>query len=153
MCELEHDAAKGQSGIRRDCSFERPLPRRKPQRSIKSAATARKCCISNSCMCIGPLSPHSVSSVGVRRTAASLSGRPTGDGDLRRKSGCNSWRMFDFSSITPGATGVEAFSLESFKVVYIQCPTNKSPNRRSHEVWRISAREKAFGRVGAEIGE
>jgi hypothetical protein len=58
MCELEHDAAKGRFEIHRDCSFERPLPRRRLHRSINIAATARKCCVSNSRTCIGPVCPH-----------------------------------------------------------------------------------------------
>jgi hypothetical protein len=62
ICEFEHDAAKGRFETNRDCSFERPLQRRRLHRSIKIAATADKCCVSNSRTCIRPLSPQSVSS-------------------------------------------------------------------------------------------
>ena len=57
MCELEHDAAKGRFEIHRDCSFERPLPRRRLHRSMNIAATARKCCVSNSRTCIRLVCP------------------------------------------------------------------------------------------------
>jgi len=59
MCELEHDAAKGRSESRRDCSFQRPLPRRRLHRSTKFSATAKECCVSNSRTCNRLVCPHS----------------------------------------------------------------------------------------------
>jgi hypothetical protein len=59
MCELEHDAAKDRFEIHQDCSFERPLPRRRLHRSMNIAATADKCCVSISCTCTSPVCPHS----------------------------------------------------------------------------------------------
>jgi hypothetical protein len=57
MCELEHDAAKGRFEIHRDCSVERPLPRRRLHRSMNIAGTARKCCVSNSRGGTSPVCP------------------------------------------------------------------------------------------------
>ena len=42
--------------------IEWPLPRRRLQRRIRSTATARKCCASNSRTCVRPLRPHCVNS-------------------------------------------------------------------------------------------
>lgn len=49
---------------------ERLLRRHEPHRNLKFAATARNCCVSNSCNCKRPVCPHCVSSNGVQRMAA-----------------------------------------------------------------------------------
>lgn len=53
-------------------NIEWPLPRCKLHRSMKSAATARKCCVSNRRTCIRPQSPHLTSSCALLRTSAPL---------------------------------------------------------------------------------
>ena len=62
----------------------------------------------------------------------------------RRRSERPQWRTLDRRSISPGATGVDVFRCAAEKDPAQQRLTRSAPNRRSHEVWRISPRENAF---------
>jgi len=55
------------------------------------------------------------------------------------------WRTFDLCSISQSATSAEVFRSIPRKISPQQCLRGHSPNPRSHQVQRISARRDHFG--------